>query len=131
MPPVFKHSHRTIISRDFSEANLHEFRDRLEATDWNHVYNQLEVDTAYEEFWSTYNTIFNQTFQLKRQRFIKNIHETQKFMTNGLLISRKTKNNLHKTSVSNPTLEILGKFKNFKTVYQRVISAAKKTLLYL
>jgi len=120
------HSHRTIISRDFSVVNLHEFRDQLEATDWNHVYNQLEVDTAYEEFWSTYNTLFNQTFQLKRQRFNKNIHKKQKFMTNGLLISRKTKNILHKTSIANPTVENLSKFKNFKTVYQRVLRAAKK-----
>jgi signal recognition particle subunit SEC65 len=120
------HSHRTIISRDFSVVNLHEFRDQLEAADWNHVYNQLEVDTAYEEFWSTYNTLFNQTFQLKRQRFNKNIHKKQKFMTNGLLISRKTKNILHKTSIANPTVENLSKFKNFKTVYQRVLRAAKK-----
>jgi hypothetical protein len=124
--PVLMHSHRTIISRDFSVVNLHEFRDQLEAADWNHVYNQLEVDTAYEEFWSTYNTLFNQTFQLKRQRFNKNIHKKQKFMTNGLLISRKTKNILHKTSIANPTVENLSKFKNFKTVYQRVLRAAKK-----
>jgi hypothetical protein len=47
-------------------------------------------------------------------------------MTNGLLISRSTKNLLHKTSIVNPSAENVKKYKTFKTIYQRVLRAAKK-----
>ncbi len=47
-------------------------------------------------------------------------------MTNGLLISRSTKKTLHKASIANPSAENVNKFKTFKTIYQRVLRAAKK-----
>jgi len=50
----------------------------------------------------------------------------QSFMTNGLLVSRNNKKILHKTSIAFPTAENVAKYKNFKTVYQRVLRAAKK-----
>jgi hypothetical protein len=50
----------------------------------------------------------------------------QNFMTNSLLTSRNNKKTLHKTSIAFPTAENVAKYKNFKTVYQRVLRAAKK-----
>ncbi len=47
-------------------------------------------------------------------------------MTNGLLISRNTKKILHRASVSDPSAANLQKYKNYKTIYQRVIRGAKK-----
>ncbi len=47
-------------------------------------------------------------------------------MTQGLLVSRKTKNSLHILSVSDPSLVNINKYKTYKTVYQRTIRAAKK-----
>ena len=47
-------------------------------------------------------------------------------MTNGLLVSRKNKNVLHKTSIADPTDANIKKYKAFKTIYQRVSRAAKK-----
>jgi signal recognition particle subunit SEC65 len=84
------------------------------------------VDAAYDEFWNIYSLIYNQTFQAKRQRFNKNIHKLQNFMTNGLLISRKTKNLLYKASISDPSMVNRVKYTTYKAVYQRVLRAAKK-----
>jgi hypothetical protein len=47
-------------------------------------------------------------------------------MTAGLLVSRNTKNHLHKKSVANPLPENIQRYKTFKTIYFRVIRAAKK-----
>ncbi len=47
-------------------------------------------------------------------------------MTNGLLISRNTKKTLYLSSVADPSVANVQKYKNFKTIYQRVIRAAKK-----
>jgi signal recognition particle subunit SEC65 len=47
-------------------------------------------------------------------------------MTNGLLISRNTKKILHKSSIAFPTVANVQKYKNYKTIYQRVLRGAKK-----
>jgi hypothetical protein len=47
-------------------------------------------------------------------------------MTLGLLVSRNTKNKLHKISVANPTPDNIQKYKKFKAVYFRVLRGAKK-----
>jgi hypothetical protein len=50
-------------------------------------------------------------------------------MTNGLLISRKTKNLLYKASISDPSVANRVKFTTYKTVYQRVLRADKNFTL--
>jgi hypothetical protein len=47
-------------------------------------------------------------------------------MTNGLLVSRIRKKILHQASISDPSAENKQKYKDFKSVYQRVIRGAKK-----
>jgi hypothetical protein len=47
-------------------------------------------------------------------------------MTLGLLVSRNTKNKLHKTSITIPTVENIQRYKNFKSTYFRVLRGAKK-----
>jgi hypothetical protein len=121
-----KQQHRTISTRDFSIHNLLGFKGDLSQTNWNHVYRSVNVNVAYDEFWNTYSNLYENRFPLKRKRSNKNIHKQQNFMTRGLLISRSNKNILHKSSVSNPTALNIQKYKNFKTIYQRVIRAAKK-----
>jgi hypothetical protein len=121
-----KQNHQTIITRDFSEQKLQEFKMELGRTNWNSVYAKLDVDEAYEEFWGYYNTLFDRIFRLKRTRFNKNIHKKQNFMTRGILISRNTKKVLHKSSIAFPTAANVQKYKNYKTIYQRVLRGAKK-----
>ncbi len=47
-------------------------------------------------------------------------------MTAGLLVSRRTKDKLHLTAVSDPLPMNINKYKAYKSVYQRTIRAAKK-----
>ncbi len=47
-------------------------------------------------------------------------------MTAGLLVSRKSKKTLHKKSLSDPSAENISNYKTFKTIYSRVLRAAKK-----
>jgi hypothetical protein len=98
----------------------------MSQVDWNPVCLKSNINEAYDEFWKIYTGIFDQKFPLRRIRFNKNIHKLQNFMTNGLLISRNTKNALHKTSIADPTAANVKKYKDFKTIYQRVSRAAKK-----
>jgi hypothetical protein len=121
-----KQTHRTILTRDFSTQNLLGFRAELGITDWTNLTSKLTVDEASEEFWTKYKELFNRKFPIKRIRFNKNKHKIQNFMTNGLLVSRNRKKILHQTSISVPSAENKQKYKDFKSVYQRVIRGAKK-----
>jgi len=95
-------------------------------SNWDNVTSANDVDLAYESFLSIYTECFSSCFPLKRTRINKNFHKVNNFMTGGLLKSRATKNKLHKTGISTPTGENIVKYKRFKTLYQRVVRAAKK-----
>jgi hypothetical protein len=114
------------VSRDFSQQNIARFKIELSMANWENVLVQTDVDTAYDRFWNTYLEIYNRTFELKRRRFNKNINKRQNFITRGILVYRNTKKTLHKKSISNPSAENIASYKNFKTIYHRVIRAAKK-----
>jgi hypothetical protein len=118
--------HKYTVSRDFSLQNLNNFKLELSRTDWNDVYESIDVNNAYDCFWSKYNNLFSTHFPLKRKRINKNFNPLNKFMTNGLITSRRTKNNLHAIAVSEPTPANINRYKAFKSVYHRVIRAAKK-----
>jgi hypothetical protein len=50
-------------------------------------------------------------------------------MTLGLLISRKTKNKLHKRSIAEPSEANTQRYKQFKTLYFRTLRGAKNFTL--
>jgi hypothetical protein len=81
---------------------------------------------AYNEFWKTYEACHNANFPFIRQRFNKSIHKKQPFMTQGLLVSRNTKNKLHKLSISNPEAATIERYKTYKTLYLKTVRGAKK-----
>ncbi len=59
--------------------------------DWEPVYNSIEANAAYSEFWKIYTNCHDVCFPLVRKRFNKDIHTKNPFMTLGLLVSRNTK----------------------------------------
>ncbi len=63
--PTSKQQHKTVLSRDFSQQNMLGFRNELGMTDWKNVTGKTSVDEAYDEFWNTYNGLYNRFFQLK------------------------------------------------------------------
>jgi hypothetical protein len=73
-----------------------------------------------------YKNCHDASFPLKRKRFNKNIHKKNPFMTLGLLTSRNSKNKLHKISITEPTGANIQKYKQFKSLYSRVLRGAKK-----
>jgi exonuclease III len=113
-----KQVHKTNLSRDFSNANLTNFRNELGMTDWNSVLNIDNVDESYEEFWRIYTDIYNRNFTLKRMRFNKNIHKVNNFMTAGLLVSRESKKFFIKNRCPSPLPKI---FLNTKILKQCIL----------
>jgi hypothetical protein len=119
-------NHQSIMSRDYSLYNLNKFKAEMSLKNWDCVLNSQDINNAYSEFWNVYNTCHNATFPLKKIRFNKNIHKKNPFMTIGLLTSRKTKNQLHKRSISEPSEANSQRYKQYKTLYFRILRGAKK-----
>jgi hypothetical protein len=100
-----KSKEKTQYVRQFSIANLNNFKIALGGTDWSPVLNSTNVETAYDVFWSSYNDLYELTFPKKKIRLNSNFHKRCPLMTNGLVISRQNKNKLYKMQLVNNSPE--------------------------
>ena len=61
-----------------------------------------------------------------KKKFNKNYHKINGYMTQGLLISRRTKLNLLKKSVNEPSESNIEYYKNFRNIYTKTLRASRK-----
>jgi Endonuclease/Exonuclease/phosphatase family len=87
--PVAKHS--SFTCRDFSNHNINSFCNQLLISDWSGTLEAEDADTAYNSFSEIYNSHHNTYFKPRVQRFNKNKHKRERWMTTGLLTSRLKK----------------------------------------
>jgi len=122
---VLPSQQKVVTSRIFSEQNILKFKLALANEHWLSISSETVTDSAYDAFWSIYNFHFANSFPLTKIKFNKNLHKINSYMSAGLLISRGTKNNLHKQSLSNPTPLIINQYKQFRNLYAKTLRAAK------
>lgn len=126
-----KNSHqymqKTTSIRIFSDANLELFTNKLGQQDWGGVYDKNDTENAFNEFWSIYIALFEQTFPLIKIKFNRNIHKLQAFMTAELLEKRKTKLELLKLSLIEPSPQNKTNFRNARNSYNTLLRNTKKT----
>ena len=68
----------------------------------------------------------NTHFLIKTIRFKKNYHMGEKWMTRGILNSRKIKFLILKEMSKNPTHLNKEKYRNYKNIYNKVLKTRKK-----
>ena len=100
---INKNKSKNDLSRNFSKYNIAKFRENLSQLNWSAVSDSDNVDISYGNFWDTFQTLFDLNFPLTKNKFNKNFHKINSYMTKGLLISRMTKMNLHKKSTNDPS----------------------------
>jgi hypothetical protein len=120
VPPKF------ITVRDFSVKNINNFKNDLSAISWNDVYSCDNVHECFESFSSTFNTIYNLRFPSRQIKFNKNFHKIERWMTQGLLISRLNKLKLCKIAIKHPTAANKQNFKTYRNMYNTVLRACKR-----
>jgi len=120
-----KQQHKTITSRDFSLQNPNNFKTALGMEDWHTVLSQNDIDLAYNEFWSIYTKIYEANFPKRRIRFNRNRHKINKFMTAGLLISRESKNKLHKIALADPSELNINRYKAYNLLTNALLERLK------
>jgi hypothetical protein len=101
------------------------FGTALCGTSWEHVLECEDSQTSYNRFHDTFFNLYDLFFPIKTVKFNRNKHKVEQWITNGLLISRKTKIKLHKIFINRPSADNISRFKNYRNLYN-TIRAAKK-----
>ena len=65
-------------------------------------------------------------FPMKKVKFNKNIHKINNYMTQGLLISRKTKIELHKATIKERSPLATENYKKYRNIFNQLVRASKK-----
>ena len=121
-----KVNHANIESRDFSKDSILRFKNAIKNYNWTHVIESENVNEASSNFFSTFDTLYNAFFPLTLKKAVKSLNPIEPWMSRGIFISRKRKNELSKISLKNPSADNLLQFKKFRNLYNLVIRNAKK-----
>jgi hypothetical protein len=113
-------------SRKFTDENVNRFGESLRNHRWLDVFSSQDVNDSCNAFWNTFNLFFNLHFPISLTRFNRNIHKTNDFMTNGLLVSRINKNRLHKISLTKPSASNIQTYKTYRNIYNSLIRKSRK-----
>ena len=82
---------RFVFKRNFSDQNKQIFKNYISTLTWNNVVNSNCPNEAYDIFWDDFHNIFELSFPKKKVKINRNKHCINKFMTKGLMKSRKNK----------------------------------------
>jgi hypothetical protein len=121
-------SEKFVKYRDFSDLNFAIFSIALNSHNWDFL-DTMDVQSSYDSFSDMFFTLYNLYFPLIMKKIKRNVHKINPWMTNGLLISRRTKSKLFKLSLSHPTVENIDNFKNFRNLYATLIRLSKNFII--
>ncbi|XP_042076683.1 uncharacterized protein LOC106633234 [Haplochromis burtoni] len=117
--------HKIIYKRIRTEKTLNCLRNELLKQDWNIVYEQTEVNKAYEGFLRTFNTLLDKNcpvIEINR----KHNYAGRPWMTKGLQNASKKKNTLYREFIKKRTIETEMKYKTYKNKLTNIMRSCKR-----
>ncbi len=112
-----------VYKRNFDCHNKQVFKNYISTLTWNNVLNSNCPNEAYDIFWDDFYNIFELSFPKKKVKTNRNKHCINKFMTKGLMKSRKNKFKLAaKAKRSN---EDKLKYISYRNLYNSLLKKAK------
>ncbi len=121
-----KTKQKPVFKRNFSQLNVANFKTSLSQLNWAESLSNNNVDISFDLFWKDFSTLYNLHFPLVKFKFNKNVHKINDYLTNGLLISRKTKLDLCKAAAKLRTIEAQQKYKNYRNIFNSLLRRSKK-----
>ena len=119
-------SQKYIKSRNFSAMATLKFQTALKNLNWTDVTGALDPQAGLDSFLPIFKEMFDLHFPETSKKFNKNFHCKEKWMSSGLLVSRRNKLHLCSLSIKMPSASNIAKFKLFRNIYNTTIRAAKK-----
>jgi hypothetical protein len=115
-----------ILTRQCTLNNMTRLQNDLKNLNWADVTSCNEVDVCYDLFWDKFKLLYDLHLPLKTVKFNKNCHKISGFMTNGLLISRRKKDDLYKKHITSPSQSNTDRYRSYRNLYNKLIRASKK-----
>ena len=117
---------KLVESRNFSKANLTLFNNSLLRYNWSSVIECKDPQLSYNNFSDSFFSLYNLHFPITKFKFNKNYNKLEKWMSKGILTSRREKNRLSKLCFTHPNPTNSAIFKKYRNLYNKIIRAAKK-----
>ena len=114
------------FKRSFNRESKAGFKGALRNQLWGNVFESNCPNTAFNNFSDTYQTLFDSYFPYIRVKANKNCQPINKFMTKGLLLSRKTKLKLARKAKKSPNQININNFRVYRNLYNKVLHTSKK-----
>lgn len=112
--------------RAFNDQNILRFKRLIDNTSWDNVYKLTDVEYAYQNFMTTFNSVFHICFPLIKSK--KKVADAirKPWYTSGLHKSSITKNTLYKRFLTNPTPLNSAKYKKYRNKHNHLLRISKK-----
>ena len=121
-----KHTIRLIRSRHITEHSIQNFKKVLKNVPWPETFDADDPQLALDSFLTKFLELYNLNFPETSVKFNRNFHKKEKWITVGLLTSRRKKNILCTASIKSPTEHNISLFKMYRNLYNKLVRAAKK-----
>lgn len=114
-------------TRVMSEDKMTLFSEDLNKQNWDPILTNTDAEQSYKAFKEVFNTIYNKYFPIITIKHKDIKRKGNKWITQGLIKSTKTKEKLHKKFLRKPTLTNRSKYKNYRNKLNHLIRVAKRT----
>ncbi len=108
-----------------SEETMNTFKNELLAQNWEVVYQENNVDNAYERFLSVFKQLYDKNCPIKEYKR-KRKYSNYPWITKGLQNACKKKNTLYREFIRLRTKEAEMKYKIYKNKLTHIIRTSKK-----
>ena len=113
-------SNEMIEKRIYSEKNIIKFRDHLRENNFRNVLETECAENSNNNFIDTFKSTFDKAFPVTKCKPNKKHIKKAPWITDGLLTSSRTKQNLLKKKLEKPTAENIEAYKNFNNMYNKL-----------
>ena len=111
--------------RSFSDANIINFKSKLDDIDFSTVLESECPIDAYDKFITLYKNAFDKSFPVKRMNIGRASLKREPWLTRGLLTSSKHKSKLLSKKIKTPTEDNIKTYKTYCSLYRKLKRAAK------
>ncbi len=114
------------MKRKFTEANMARFKQLLSDRDFSETLNNDCPNSAYNNFTSTFQDVFNIAFPLTKTRLNKKYMKREPWISAGLLTSSRHKSKLFKKKLLKPTDQNIKHYKDYLNIFNKTKRTLKR-----
>ena len=115
--------------RIVNDTTINNFKDKLSNLNWDDVTNELNADSAYNKFITTFVQLYDEIFPLHEYQ-VKEKSMRSPWISSSLKKSSKQKQKLYIKYLKKRTEENLTTYKDYTHLFEKIKKQSKKYILF-